>query len=29
MSDEIAVATQTIYHDAERPSHLRLPLIPR
>jgi putative CocE/NonD family hydrolase len=29
MSDEIAVATQTIYHDAEHPSHLRLPLIPR
>jgi len=25
---EICVAEQTIYHDAERPSHVTLPLIP-
>lgn len=29
MSDRIVLATQTVYHDAEHPSHIRLPLIPR
>ena len=29
MSDEMAVARQTVYHDAEHPSHIRLPIIPR
>jgi hypothetical protein len=29
ISDEIAVATQTIYHDTEHPSHITLPVIPR
>jgi putative CocE/NonD family hydrolase len=27
-SDRIKVAAQTIYHDAERPSHILLPVIP-
>jgi putative CocE/NonD family hydrolase len=27
-SDRIRVAEQTIYHDAERPSHILLPVIP-
>jgi len=29
MSDEIAVATQTIYHSTDYPSHITLPVIPR
>jgi putative CocE/NonD family hydrolase len=29
ISDEIAVATQTIYHSADYPSHITLPVIPR
>jgi putative CocE/NonD family hydrolase len=29
MSDEIAVATQTIHHSADHPSHVTLPVIPR
>ena len=29
MSDEIAVATQTIYHSTNYPSHITLPVIPR
>jgi predicted acyl esterase len=29
MSDEIAVATQTVYHNAKHPSHITLPVIPR
>ena len=28
MSDEIAVATQTIYHSTDHPSHITLPVIP-
>jgi uncharacterized protein len=27
-ADKVQVATQTIYHDAERPSHILLPVIP-
>ena len=26
--DEMVIATQTIYHDAQRPSHVVLPIIP-
>jgi len=29
MDDETVKATQTIYHDAEHPSHITLPIIPR
>ena len=29
ISDEIAVATQTIYHSTDYPSHITLPVIPR
>jgi len=29
MSDEIAVATQTIHHSTDHPSHVTLPVIPR
>jgi putative CocE/NonD family hydrolase len=29
ISDEIAVATQTIYHSTDYPSHISLPVIPR
>jgi predicted acyl esterase len=29
ISDEIAVATQTIYHDTEHPSQITLPVISR
>ena len=29
MSNEIAVATQTIYHSTDHPSHITLPVIPR
>jgi uncharacterized protein len=29
MDDRTEVATQTVFHDAERPSHIRLPVIPR
>ena len=29
ISDEVAVATQTIYHNTEYPSHITLPVIPR
>jgi putative CocE/NonD family hydrolase len=28
-SAEVKVAQQTVYHDAERPSHIVLPVIPR
>ncbi|PYQ49328.1 MAG: hypothetical protein DMF78_18595 [Acidobacteria bacterium] len=28
-SDEVKVAEQTVYHDAEHPSHILLPVIPR
>lgn len=29
LSAEVRVANQTVYHDAQRPSHLTLPVIPR
>jgi hypothetical protein len=29
MSDEMAVADQTVCHNAQHPSHILLPLIPR
>jgi putative CocE/NonD family hydrolase len=28
-SDKVKVAEQTVFHDAERPSHILLPVIPR
>jgi putative CocE/NonD family hydrolase len=28
MTSEMVTADQTVYHDAERPSHLTLPIIP-
>ncbi|HEY2941874.1 MAG TPA: CocE/NonD family hydrolase, partial [Vicinamibacteria bacterium] len=28
-TDEVRVAEQTVYHDAEHPSHVLLPVIPR
>jgi predicted acyl esterase len=29
MDTEMQVADQTIFHDARRPSHINLPVIPR